>query len=286
MNDKPKALDLFCGAGGVCRGLQQAGYEVTGVDMVPQPDYPGWFVLADVLSAAPYINLPDFDLVWASPPCQPYTRADLLNKARWGDRPVSDDKLDLVEPTRALLVSARRSVIENVPGAPILEDLKLTGRHFGNMSLLRPRIFEVNGFECPPPPVRRVPLVPAMPLYRHGGLWTQTHVNWIADNNPAFYRRWFQGFVCATGGGAATYRTINNRRAAGAWTEAEGYRWLKRCTDLPELRAALDCPHIITGGRTELRPKFNNAIPAFYARWIGEAALGKRAPAGQLALEV
>ena len=35
---KPRALDLFCCAGGATRGLQEAGFHVTGVDIKPQHD--------------------------------------------------------------------------------------------------------------------------------------------------------------------------------------------------------------------------------------------------------
>ena len=49
-----KALDLCCAAGGATRGLTQAGFAGTGVDLRPQPRYCGdAFVLADAVAAAP-----------------------------------------------------------------------------------------------------------------------------------------------------------------------------------------------------------------------------------------
>jgi DNA polymerase len=38
---QPRALDLYCGAGGATRGLQLAGFHVVGVDVKQQPNYCG-----------------------------------------------------------------------------------------------------------------------------------------------------------------------------------------------------------------------------------------------------
>ena len=136
---KPQALDLYGGAGGVCKGLQEAGYQVTGVDHEPQPDYPGEFIQADVMDLQ--VSLADFDLVWASPPCQPFSQGR-NHKAK-------TTLADLIGPTRELLATHPVTVIENVPEAPLRRDLLLTGRYF-SMRVPRRRIFELS-FPCEAP---------------------------------------------------------------------------------------------------------------------------------------
>lgn len=62
------ALDLFCKAGGVFRGLIAAGFDfVIGIDIEPQPNYPYIFIQKDVLSLTAE-QLQGFDFIHAGPP--------------------------------------------------------------------------------------------------------------------------------------------------------------------------------------------------------------------------
>src|ERR1700719_104429 len=136
MQPKPKALDLFCGAGGATMGLHNAGFEVVGVDLRPQPHYPFRFVRADALR--PPFDLREFDLVRASQPCQ----AHVGFNASWNDH----QHVSLIDETRKLLAGHPRYVIENVVGAPLRNPMTLCGTHFG-LGVRRHRRFETN-FGC------------------------------------------------------------------------------------------------------------------------------------------
>ena len=176
-----RALDLFCGAGGATRGLQRAGFHVTGVDIKKQPRYPfpGCFVLADALDCG--LDLADFDFVWASPPCQ---RFSALTKKEHRDR-----HPDLIEATRQLLTVARGGTcIENVVGAPIRRDLVLDGDMFG-LGTYRRRAFELNFFALQPPqnPPFGPETRPGSVTVTDGGSCARTRV--VVDNGRIRYRR-------------------------------------------------------------------------------------------------
>lgn len=144
---KPRALDLFCCAGGATAGLQRAGFHVTGVDIKMQPNYCGdAFVQADALK--PPFELRSFDFIWASPPCQAYSSAtNTQDKAQYPR---------LIPDVREMLrKSGRPYAIENVEGAPLEQAFVLCGAMFG-LRTYRHRMFESHVFMLPPghPPHR------------------------------------------------------------------------------------------------------------------------------------
>lgn len=150
MVKRPRALDLFCGAGGVSAGLTRAGFDVLGIDLEPQPNYPFSFCQRDAFALERY-ELQQFDFVWASPPCQGRT----AYKRRPNHvRPVDTD--GGIERVRDMLFGANVAswVIENVPGAPLIKPITLCGSMFDEtVSVRRHRIFE-SSFVLPQLPCR------------------------------------------------------------------------------------------------------------------------------------
>jgi DNA (cytosine-5)-methyltransferase 1 len=128
-----RALDLFCGAGGASMGLHRAGFDVTGVDVVPQPNYPFRFCQADALT----FPLDGFDFVWASPPCQAFT----AYKRRPNHVRPRDNLIPIVR--ERLEKAGAPWVLENVPGAPLQNPLTLCGSMFG-LDVCRHRHFEAS----------------------------------------------------------------------------------------------------------------------------------------------
>lgn len=133
-----KLLDLFCGAGGAGKGYMDAGFDVTGVDIAPQPDYPGTFIQGDALA---YLAAHghEYDAIHASPPCQ--ASCTLTKGTNAGN-----EYINLIPATRALLaLHDKPTVIENVQGSDLRRDLTLCGEMFG-LGVIRHRYFEVSGF--------------------------------------------------------------------------------------------------------------------------------------------
>ena len=107
---KPRLLDLFCGAGGASMGYYRAGFEVVGVDIKPQPNYPFKFYQADALT----FPLEGYDAYHASPPCQGYSATANLPWLKDKEYPL------LILPTRLMLhATGKPYVIENVKRARI-----------------------------------------------------------------------------------------------------------------------------------------------------------------------
>ena len=154
---KPRLLDLFCGAGGCAVGYARAGFEVVGVDIADQPNYPYEFHQRDALKLLEGILDTDpiggdvwpggLEAIHASPPCQAFSLASL-----WRGKANQECHPDLVDETRQLLKeSGLPWVMENVVGAPLRADLTLCGEMFG-LGVHRHRIFETEGFFAMSPP--------------------------------------------------------------------------------------------------------------------------------------
>lgn len=154
----PMLLDLFCGAGGAGKGYADAGWEIVGIDIDPQPDYPYTFIQGDAIEFAERYGR-SFDARHASPPCQSQTALTRgTNKGR--------EYPNLIPQTRAVLEAIGGPyVIENVQGSEVRRDLVLCGEMFG-LRVLRHRYFELGGWSTVPP--QHVPHRGRVAGWRHG----------------------------------------------------------------------------------------------------------------------
>lgn len=193
---RPRLLDLFCGAGGAAMGYHRAGFEVIGVDIHPQPNYPFEFHQGDALTDPRALHhwFDGFDAIHASPPCQ---ASSALTKGT-NRATKNGNHVDLIGVTREmLLATGKRFVIENVQGAKLRRDLTLCGEMFG-LGVIRHRIFECGGFR--PLRLAHVPHRGRVAGWRHG----QRH------DGP---------YVAVYGAGGGTVTE---------WQEAMGIDWMTR----------------------------------------------------------
>jgi hypothetical protein len=187
-----RILDVCCGAGGASAGYAQAGFDVVGVDIAPQPQYPYEFHQGD---AVEFIKAHghEFDAIHASFPCQRYTKG----AGRWGTR---ESHPDLIGPGRdAILATRLPYVIENVEEArtALISPIRLCGQMF-TLGVFRHRLFEMPWFTGAHPPHR-------------------THNGRIGDGK----------YVTVTGnpGGHSTRDGIQHGRLAD-WRTAMGITWM------------------------------------------------------------
>lgn len=161
---RPRLLDLFCGAGGAAMGYHLAGFDVVGVDIMPQPHYPFEFHQADAMT----FDLDGFDAIHASPPCQAYSR---MRHLPWVGR---------VEQPRLLAATWGRLneqpspwVIENVEDAPMPSSVVVCGWTLG-LPMYRHRRFGSSHLLMAPPHRRHSVVIHAgrrnlATRYRQGG---------------------------------------------------------------------------------------------------------------------
>ena len=117
-------------------GYHRAGFdEIVGIDIEPMPRYPFTFIQGDALN--PSVDLSDFDLIHASPPCQAYSvQTNMHDKSQYPD---------LIPTTRDLLKSAGVPyIVENVPGAPLINHVRICGSGLGMRRIRRHRWFEAS----------------------------------------------------------------------------------------------------------------------------------------------
>jgi len=146
-----------------------AGFHVTGVDIVPQPNYIGdVFIQGDAVDFI-LSHGHEFDVIHASPPCQ---SACLLTRGTHRDAGRSYPQL--IPVTRdALTDTGRPWVIENVVGAPMRTDLMLCGEMFG-LGVIRHRLFEAS--RCSPVQPRHLRHRGRVAGWRHGVKYSGPYV--------------------------------------------------------------------------------------------------------------
>lgn len=239
--DKPIALDICCRKGGATVGLQRAGFHVIGVDIDPQPGYPGdEFIKADGLNilftlavnGSLRINGRSIvpDLVWQSWPCQEANTATAGNRARG----IADAHEQFIPRARELSDKIGIPYVLEQPSSSvkgtIRKDLTLCmdmvqmKRPTFPPWVLKHRSFEISGFKMPQP----------------------KHVK-----HEGYVRGWRHGVV-REGPYVAGYGAGGGKATAEELRHAMGIDWMMDRFDLCE------------------------AIPPAYSEYIGRAFLAGR----------
>jgi len=179
-------------------GYYQAGFEVVGVDIKPQPHYPFEFHQADALT----YPLNGFDAYHASSPCQGYVDRNCKRETKHPK---------LIEPVRECLEKIGKPfVIENVYKAPLKATLMLCGTMF-NLKVIRHRYFEFN-FSGPMSP------------------YTCNHKGTVANGD--FVGVYIGGYHAPTLPDGT--RPFAKEADINTWSEAMGINWMKYKSELKE----------------------------------------------------
>ena len=130
---RPWAIDLFCGAGGLSLGLEQAGFSViVGADSDPvsiethAANIQGLTWTGDLSNPDLFLRQLDewgiqtVDLVAGGPPCQPFSRAGtskIGDLVRIGSRKARDERADLWQSFFTIVdrLNPQAMIFENVP---------------------------------------------------------------------------------------------------------------------------------------------------------------------------
>lgn len=142
-----EVLDACCGVGGASAGYMDAGFRVTGIDIVDQPDYCGDALI--IGDAVDYIikHGYKYNFIHTGHPCQ----YDCMLTAGTNQHR-KHMYVDLMGPIRqALNIAGRPWVMEQPPGKAskrMRVDLTLCGNMF-QLNTFRHRNFEIEGFEVP-----------------------------------------------------------------------------------------------------------------------------------------
>lgn len=144
---KPLLLDLFCGAGGIGYGYHLAGFEVVGVDIAEQKNYPFEFHQADAIEYLDTADLSRYSAIHASPPCQSYSSTRHFHNAK-------NNAPKLIPAVRERLERIGLPwVIENVAGSDLPDAIVLCGSMFG-LPIRRHRWFSCSHLLFAPGPCR------------------------------------------------------------------------------------------------------------------------------------